>query len=297
MVYVKDSKFIAVVTHNGKILRDFKNDEDNYQIKLPFGEEYGLRFKNMNTTRVAVSVSVDGQDALDGSRIVIEPNSSHDLEGFMKGSSVKNKFKFIEKTDKIKEHRGENIDDGMIRVEYQFEKQPANIEKTIIKEIEKIRGHEKPWRSPIEPYDPWHPSRHHPTWDYTKRSVSDSNKNDSVNPNQTSGILRGTTNSDSFTTQNLSYSASLSSMPEPDNEKGITVKGSQTNIQYKNAYLKEMEEQKHVMILNITGYKEDKKEGKIIKAVTTKQKIECETCGLKNKSSNKFCSECGTSLI
>ena len=35
-----------------------------------------------------------------------------------------NKFKFIQKTDKIIGHRGDNIDDGMIRVEYRYEKHP-----------------------------------------------------------------------------------------------------------------------------------------------------------------------------
>lgn len=322
MVYVKDSKFIAVVTHNGKILRDFKNEEDNFQVKLPFGEEYGLRFKNMNTTRVAVSVYVDGEDALDGSRIVVEPNESHDLEGFMKGNTVKNKFKFIEKTDKIKEHRGENIDDGMIRIEYQFEKKPANIEKTVIKEIEKIREVEKPWRSlPLKPYDPWYPNPYKPhiTWSDEQWTTSNSNKDDSVEddsvePSQTSkGIMRGLNDSPrarrlsidadgnvtppAFSAQNATFGMSAASTPEPENEDGITVKGSQVNINYKNVFLKEMEEQKHVMVLSITGYKEDKKKGKIVEAVTTKQKIECETCGNKNKSSSKFCSDCGTSLV
>lgn len=328
MVYVKDSKFIAVITHNGKILRDFKNEDENFQVKLPFGEEYGIRFKNMNTTRVAVSVYVDGQDALDGRRIVVEPNESHNLEGFMKGNTVKNKFKFIEKTDQISEHRGDKIDDGMIRIEYQFEKQPAVIEKTIIKETIKEREIEKPWKSPplkpwspLDPYktDPWNPYKPHITWSDDQWTSCNSNDNDSINPSQTknpqdfgaSDITRGAsmqTNSvrsrrisvdaDGNTTppafQNQSFSASV---PSPPNEDGITVKGSQTNVKYKNVYLKEMEEQKHVMVLKITGYKEDKKQGKVVKAVTTKQKIECETCGKKNKSSNNFCENCGTSLV
>jgi len=290
MVYVKDSKFIAVVTHKGRILRDFKNEDENFQVKLPFGEEYGLRFKNMNTTRVAVSVSIDGEDALDGSRIVIEPNESHDLEGFMKGSTVKNRFKFIEKTEQISEHRGDRIDDGIVRIEYQFEKKPAVIEKTIIKEIIKEREIEKPWKrdpwvdGPYKPHDPYRPIG--PYFGSDEWTACNSNDDDSVKPFSTSNGNLGTPKDPgSFGVANSTNV----------NEDGITVKGSQANIKYKTAYLREMEEQTHVMILNITGYKANEK--KIVKAVTTTDKIICPICGTKNKSSNKFCTNCGACLV
>ena len=95
MVYVKNTKFVATLINNGKILREFKDDDGNWGFKLPFGSEYGIRFKNLNSTRAVVRVEVDGEDATDGKEIVIDPNETHDLEGFFKGNAVKNKFKFI----------------------------------------------------------------------------------------------------------------------------------------------------------------------------------------------------------
>jgi len=319
MVYQKDSKFVAVITCNGKILRDFKNDEDNYQVKLPFGSEYGIRLKNLNTTRCAFTVYIDGEDVLDGSRIILDPNESHDLEGFMSDNAVKNKFKFIEKTKKISEYRGDKIDDGMIRIEYQFEKKPAVIEKKPIIE---------PWRPPFRPHiDPWDKTRI--TWtewtcsnsddrpDQIKCSgiSQDSFDNDSLGDEPTAkgfydssghegSPMRSMGFSNSANNVNLSNTNGmqtnsvrrLTSQPEPENEDGITVKGSQTNIQYKTGWLGEMEEAKHVMVLTLSGYKEEGKK-KVAKAVTVKEKVTCPTCGTKNKSSNKFCSECGTSLV
>ncbi len=114
MVY--NEKLVVSIKSNGKILREYKDI-----VYLPFGSEYSILIKNLNSNRAVVSVSVDGEDAIDGSRLVIDPNSTHELEGFLINDTVRNKFKFIEKTDKISSYRGDKIDDGIVRVEYQFE--------------------------------------------------------------------------------------------------------------------------------------------------------------------------------
>lgn len=295
MVYQKDSKFVAVITCNGKILRDFKNDEDNYQVKLPFGSEYGIRFKNLNTTKCAFSVCIDGEDVLNGSRIILNPNESHDLEGFMDNNVVKNKFKFIEKTQKISEYRGDKIDDGMIRIEYQFEKKPAVIEKKPIINTEK-------WTISQD-------TATNASFGYNITSSGHEGAPCSMDFSYKSSYItncsEGKLNSNTFANSSMQTNSvkrsidrriQIDSQPEPENEDGITVKGSQTNIQYKTGWLGEMEEVKHVMVLTLSGHKEEGKK-KVAKAVTVKDKITCPTCGTKNKSSNKFCSECGTSLI
>ena len=107
MVY-KD-QFVAVLTHNGRILRESRQGQEDV-IRLPFCSEYGIRLKNLSSNRAVVSVSIDGVDVLNGSRIVLGANETHDLEGFMDGSAVKNKFKFIKKTSQIAEHRGDFIE-------------------------------------------------------------------------------------------------------------------------------------------------------------------------------------------
>ena len=81
-----------------------------------------ILLKNQNTTKAVAHIKVDGMDILDGNSIIVEPNDSLELKGFMDGITVRNKFRFIEKTKKIYDFRGSRIDDGMIRVEYRFEK-------------------------------------------------------------------------------------------------------------------------------------------------------------------------------
>ena len=113
-----NSGLVCVVKSNGKILR-----EDKDVCFLPFNSEYSLLIKNLETRNVLVKISIDGQDVLDGNSLIIHPNTEIELEGFMKGSIAKNKFKFIKKTKEISDYRGDRIDDGIIRIEYQFEKE------------------------------------------------------------------------------------------------------------------------------------------------------------------------------
>ena len=60
MVYLE--KFVTVVvSKNGKFLREIK-DNGSDTVQLPFGSEFALKFKNLNSTRAAISVEIDGQD-------------------------------------------------------------------------------------------------------------------------------------------------------------------------------------------------------------------------------------------
>lgn len=107
---------VAVIKHNGKILR-----ENSDFVYLPFNSEYSILLKNLETRKAVIKISIDGTDVLDGNSLIINPNSELELEGFMKGTKAKNKFKFIKKTNEISEYRGDKIDDGIIRIEYWFE--------------------------------------------------------------------------------------------------------------------------------------------------------------------------------
>jgi len=117
MVYSK--KFVAVIKCNGKILREVSQEND---VILPFGAEYSILLKNLDNRRAVVEISIDGEDVLDGRRIVIDGNDDTELKGVMVNNAVKNAFKFIQKTKKIQDHRGDKIDDGFIRIKFGFEK-------------------------------------------------------------------------------------------------------------------------------------------------------------------------------
>lgn len=113
------NNFAVAIRHNGCILRELKD-----LIYIPFGSEYSVLLKNKNSLKAVVDVEIDGQDVLDGNSIIVPANDSVELKGFMRGSTVRNKFRFIEKTKKISDYRGDRTDDSLVRVEYRFEKQP-----------------------------------------------------------------------------------------------------------------------------------------------------------------------------
>lgn len=115
MVY--SNKFIVAIKHKGKVLREFNNNV----VQLPFGSDYSLMLKNKENRKALVEVKVDGQDVLNGNSIIIGPNGTTELKGFMKGSKVTNKFRFIERTDAISKYRGNLVEDGLVEVTYRFE--------------------------------------------------------------------------------------------------------------------------------------------------------------------------------
>jgi len=109
------NNFIAVIKNEGRILREFNGD-----VRLPFGSEYSILLKNKDSRKAVVSISIDGKSVTEG-RIIVNGFSDVELFGFLEGTEVRNKFKFIQKTDEIIRHRGDRADDGIVTVEYWFE--------------------------------------------------------------------------------------------------------------------------------------------------------------------------------
>jgi hypothetical protein len=260
MVY--HNQLIAVIKTNGKILRELSNNT----FKLPFNTEYSIKFKNLNSRDVLIKVSIDGENVLDNSEIIIRANSSGSLEGFLKGNTVTNKFKFIQKTDQIVNHRGDRIDDGIIRIEYRYAKiKPVTIQTT--------------------------------NWTYNSQSVFHPAGcmcpicNPQYQQKQVFPFLRS-----------LSTSVYLSSSVNPAvtsnvrSDEGITVKGSASEQRFINSFIDEVEEQSHVIILYLKGYDEVSND-LVRKPETAKRKVSCPTCGTRNKYRNKFCLTCGTALF
>ena len=207
--------------------------------------------------------------------MILNGNSDMELEGFLRGSTVSNRFKFTKKTEQIVKHRGDRIDDGMIRVEFWFEK--ARREEVV---------------------DVVHEHYHHDHWSdwgwaysYPHRwgSIYDCNAN-------AGDTMRGITTNASPTTNFAS--ASASSAPEPlpqiNSDEGITVKGSQSDQVFSTGITNELEETSHVILIQLRGYTGSGV--KIEKPVTVRTKLECPTCGTKSKSNAAFCALCGTSL-
>jgi hypothetical protein len=118
-----ESKMAAAIKVNGKVLREFKDT-----VYIPFSSEYSILLKNLNTTRAVVNVFIDGEDMVPGG-IVLNAGQEVDLERSVKNGNLNegNRFKFIERTGAVEQHRGIKLEDGIVRVEFQFEQPPRPI--------------------------------------------------------------------------------------------------------------------------------------------------------------------------
>jgi len=127
--------FIVAVKYNDSILR-----EDGDTVTLPFDSEYSILLKNLDSKRASVNITIDGEDILNGNSLVLKPNSVLDLKGFLEDNDeVKKKFKFIHKTKDIADYRGDRIDDGLIRIEFAYEKPPTSLYWKIYNESDIFR--------------------------------------------------------------------------------------------------------------------------------------------------------------
>lgn len=245
------NKLVASLKANGKILREFKDT-----VYIPFGSEYSFLLKNLHTKRALVTVYIDGEDMTPGG-LVLNAGQEIDLERSIKNGNLKegNRFKFIERTGNIEQHRGIKLEDGLVRIEYQFELYDMNqffINNHATKNIMRgISGSTGDWISPMST---------------VYSSVSGASLN----------------------------SMNVSAQAQSLNDVGITVPGSKSTQSFTTTTMGVMEAEKHSIVLKLLGETPDNEP--VRQPVTVKHKPKCTTCGKQNKATNKFCSECGTSL-
>lgn len=117
-----NQKLVASIKANQKILREFKDT-----VYIPFASEYSILIKNLNTVRAVVNVFIDGE-LHTPSGLVVNAGQEIDLERSLKNNNLKegNRFKFIERNSAVEQHRGINLEDGIVRIEYQFELPQVN---------------------------------------------------------------------------------------------------------------------------------------------------------------------------
>jgi hypothetical protein len=299
-----NEKLVASVKANGKILREFKD-----KIFCPFGQEYSILLKNLNSVRAVVNVFIDGENAVPG-RLVIDPGRSVDLERWIKNGNLTegNRFRFIERTAKIEEGpRGIKEEDGLIRVEYQFElpRSVFNINQIIGGSFPHyppgVRSSE--YKGVVDKY-----SDSETTGGWIRSSGATYSQ---VNVN---GALRGvdysangeaTASAASAAINNYCAQNNISSNTEwhegsatmdwcSTNDVGITVPGSKSEQKFQNTTVGALDPTKHTIVLHIVGDLGHNKP--VQKPVTVAHKPECVTCGKKNKATARFCQECGTAL-
>ena len=266
---------VVEVKCGGKIMR--VKDEAVY---LPYGSEYSLLLKNLDSRKASIKIHIDGQDVLDYSSLILKPNSTTELEGFLRGSDVSNKFKFIQKTKQIQDHRGDKIDDGLIRVEFAFEKEKKLIRKIITEEHHHTYHH---WN-----YNNWFSG----VSDVRYGSSGDVGNVD-ITCNAGDPIAKGVASTPRATNMVVTDSLGIESNSQPLADEGITVKGSESDQSFRYGSIGALEPSK-VITIQLKG--ETSSGASIQQPVTVKTKLQCSSCGTKSKSSYKFCPNCGTFL-
>lgn len=259
MVYAQ--KFVVAAKVNGRILR-----ENNNVVSIPFGSEYSLLLKNLESRRAVVKIDIDGQYI--GNNLIINPNSSIELERFIDNNFHSgNKFKFIEKTQEISDYRGDRVDDGLVRVEVWYEQ---------------VITYQQPFYN------------YYGNMTFTSGTTGCNDVASSIRAsNQV--VSEPLNNLSSITTVSSNVQSNVGSNSIPVNDNGITVKGNESKQSFQYGYVGLLESNSTVIVLKLTGYKKDNSI-KIIKPVTVKTKLICSTCGRTSKSHKKFCYNCGTFL-
>lgn len=279
------NNFVAVIKCGGAILR-----ERDGAVAIPFGSEYSILLKNLDERKACVKVSIDGQDVVDGHELVVNPNTTTELEGFMQGSIVRNKFKFIKKTNEIVQHRGDRIDDGIVRVEFRFEKRVVEDVVHHTHVHHDLHYHSRPYYLYPNPWYPWYPTVTYRTMCSDGDIMSTDNFAVSSKPAVESALNMNSTMMNSAKTVNCNFSAPVNINPD----EGITVHGTETHQAFTPAYVGEIEENSTVITIRLVGMHTG---GVVVETpVAVKDKFECPTCGKISRSGAKYCTNCGTYL-
>lgn len=285
------NKFVVCIKANGKVLRETKD-----LVHLPFGSEFSVLVKNLNSRRAKFTLHIDGTDVLDGTEIIVNANSEVEMKRFIRNGNMDegNAFKFIERTAAIEDGpRGIKVDDGVVRVEFTFEQETPVVTTTYHRDV----WYEDVYRRHRYFGDPFYGTYNSIT---TSNIVgSDGLARSAPAPKLGSAIAKGASAELSANSLSASYSATSTeslqplSNAAPVNDVGITVPGSKVEQKFTTVYGFRPEAQSHVIILRLAG---TVGEVEVAAPVTVKTKQKCVTCGHVNKANAKFCSDCGTSL-
>jgi hypothetical protein len=272
-----NQKLVASIKANNKVLREFKDT-----VYIPFASEYSILLKNLNTTRAVVNVYIDGENVVPGG-LVINPSQTVDLERWIKNGNLSegNRFKFIERTGAIEDGpRGIKLEDGLIRVEYQFE-----IPRPVINVLNRSFT-SSPWKGVYA-------SGATPTSynvNGTLRSV-DWSKNGEITAQAASASVDKYC-ADNGISNNMELHDGAATMDW--NDVGITVPGSKSTQKFSEVTVGTLESTVHNIVLKLVGDLGNNKP--VTKPVTVQHKPKCVTCGKQNRAHAKFCVECGTAL-
>jgi hypothetical protein len=215
--------------------------------------------------------------------LVIDPGRTVDLERWIKNGNLSegNRFKFIERTGAVEQHRGIGLEDGLVRVEYQFEI-PRPIINTSWIQASGSTGFPN--------------SATYSSTSYNVNGIMrgvDFSKGEAMKASAASAT-NATLNSMGISASGSTHDGMATMDWMPANDVGITVPGSKSTQSFQHTNVGALDPVVHNIVLKLVGDLGNNKP--VEKPVTVKHKPKCVTCGKQNKAQAKFCSECGTAL-
>lgn len=104
-----------------KVCQSFCKEYDNV-VDIEYGKEYSVYLRNYSERKAVVKIHIDGKNVSQNG-FVLMPFRNMTLERSIANGSMTqgNKFKFIQMTESIRQHRGETSHDGKIEVFVQME--------------------------------------------------------------------------------------------------------------------------------------------------------------------------------
>jgi hypothetical protein len=298
------NKLVASLKANGKILREFKDT-----VYIPFGSEYSFLLKNLHTQRAVVNIFIDGDNIVEGG-LVINAGQEVNLERYIKNGNLTegNRFKFIERTAAIEDGpRGIKLEDGLIRIEFQYEQpRPVINLNNIVGGLQYppgVRGMTSEYPGVADKYS----KSINNSWGTSySANVNGAMRGVDFSSNGAATAQAASAQVDKYCADNgivnkMEMHDGAATMDWMDaevtrsvNDVGITVPGSKSTQKFQHVTMGIMETEKHSMVIKLLGETPDNKP--VLQPVTVERKPECVTCGKKNKAHAKFCTECGTAL-
>lgn len=292
------NKFVACVVVDGRVQKELGNGT----VKIPFGSEYTLRFRNKHDRRAVVQFFIDGEN-VSGEGYVIQPHSKIDIR---RHSEIDRAFRFVElDSEEAVEHGKDgpnpNKEKGLIECRFRLEKRRP----PVVYRDRHIHHH--------YPRPPWWP---YPYWGGTYTTWCDATTGDAVRGSTTlgdTGSIGGTsythtscsTNTSSLAADSLNYvsgppkmdrrsarmrgaagrsrsilrTASLDNVPTED---GCTVEGRATGQTFGSIYI-DLETEYTTVKLFLQGYDPAVVESVVDQLPGVKSKVERENAKLRKK--------------
>lgn len=261
MVY--SNKFVVCILVNGTP----QNELANGVVKLPFGTEYSLRFRNKHSRRAVVKIFVDGEN-VSGGGYIIPANDHVDIKRHWDKDRA---FKFVsldspEAVDDGKNGPNPDKSKGLIEAHFYLEKEQPVHHWYYPYKTEEHHHHHHHYPKP----DPWkwrypiygtHDDSYGGTAQYTSGPIS--HLNDSVGETtrstcSTSGLESAGRQQMNRVTKTCSTGPELAAAPPtPELQDGCTVMGESTGQRFSTTYI-DLEDSYTTLKIFLQGWEDER---------------------------------------